>query len=79
MSKVEQWLWVSPHMFVEDNPTEEQESLGHRCTVCGGMGWRWGYNEKDEDERRTCPVCEGVGLLDAHITIEWKPSVKIKQ
>ena len=47
-------------------------SKGHTC----GNGWFWGVDEFRDRVKNTCPLCEGSGMLDAIVTIEWKPSNK---
>lgn len=74
MSKVEQWMWVSPHMYIRDDRTEVRESIGHTCTVCNGKGYCNVMGDDGEDDNVPCSVCEGSGKLDAKITIEWLPS-----
>jgi len=56
---------------------QEITSRGHRCDYCNGNGFFYGLDEFSESVREPCPRCGGSGLLDAHITIRWRPS-KIK-
>ena len=51
---------------------EHFSSTGHRCSYCNGSGGFWGENHRGEATRKKCPLCEGSGMLDAVITIEWK-------
>lgn len=51
-------------------------SKGHTCGYCHGNGWFWGRDEFGDSVKNACPVCEGSGMLDAVVTIEWKPSNK---
>lgn len=51
-------------------------SKGHTCGYCHGNGWFWGIDEFRDRVKNTCPLCEGSGMLDAIVTIEWKPSNK---
>lgn len=51
-------------------------SKGHTCGYCHGNGWFWGIDEFHDRVKNTCPLCGGSGMLDAVVTIEWKPSNK---
>jgi DnaJ-class molecular chaperone len=50
-------------------------SSGHVCPYCKGNGWPWGeYRPGAGVEKAYCSKCKGSGMLDAMVTIEWKPS-----
>lgn len=51
-------------------------SKGHNCGYCQGNGWFWGRDEFGDSIKNPCPICEGSGMVDALVTIEWKPSRK---
>lgn len=52
-------------------------SKGHKCCHCHGEGWIWKDNGIDEREKMDCPWCNGCGLMDAVVTVEWKAGERI--
>jgi len=56
---------------------EELVVKGLRCNYCNGAGWFPGY-DKDESDI-ICPVCKGVGEMDAYVSIRWKSSLDRKE
>lgn len=66
-------LFIEPPLYAARE--EKTESRGHRCAYCNGRGHFTGdVNPYGIEQPRRCPVCGGCGLLDAEITISWKPS-----
>ena len=58
-----------------NKPDETLVSTGHRCEYCQGNGYFWSEQDNDPDPIKTpCPMCNGKGMLDAIVTIKWKPS-----
>ena len=55
---------------------EQLKSLGHVCRYCSGMGYFQPCWYHRNEEPTPCPVCDGTGMVDAIVTIEWKPSKK---
>lgn len=78
MSKIEKQLDICPPAYMGKGLNRENfVSTGHKCDYCKGNGWFWGTEEGSrEDVRKSCPVCEGSGELDAIITVDWKPTNK---
>ena len=71
MSRVKQTVELRPPSC--DVTKEVHTSPGHLCGYCHGVGhFRSPYRDRDE-EPTPCPVCGGSGMLDAIITVEWKP------
>lgn len=67
---------ITPPAFVGGGDMEETiHSDSHPCGYCQGSGFFWRERLR-EFEKEDCPVCNGSGMLDAVITIEWKPSKK---
>lgn len=58
------------------NNKELVVSKEHTCGYCHGNGWFWGRDESGDSVKNPCPICEGSGMVDAVITIDWKPSKK---
>ncbi|RRD01972.1 hypothetical protein [Prevotella sp. OH937_COT-195] len=54
--------------------TERVESRGHSCPYCQGNGFHWQEDDWQERYKKECPICNGSGMLDAVITVEWKAS-----
>ena len=78
MSKNRQVITVSPPLFLKENGRKEQMySPGHTCSYCHGNGWFWSLPDDVRDSvKAPCPICDGSGMLDAVITVEWKPSAE---
>lgn len=69
MSKTENTILLTPpKVRVSGRLTEDFVSTGHVCNVCGGTGWIWGIDRKED-----CPICCGCGELIAKVSIEWTP------
>lgn len=51
-------------------------SKGHVCGYCHGKGWFHG--DLHTDETVPCPDCGGSGEVMAIVSIDWKPSNKVK-
>lgn len=67
---------IIPSEFIgAGNMKETITSNGHSCEYCQGNGFFWGEQQR-ERVKKDCPVCNGSGILDAVITIEWKPSTQ---
>jgi DnaJ-class molecular chaperone len=50
--------------------------LGVTCGYCGGRGW---FSRHDTDEEtESCPICNGTGMVDAKVDVQWAPT-KIKR
>ena len=60
----------APTIKVDD---EKRTVEGLRCNYCWGNGWFWNTDEYGEDFKDPCPMCGGLGKLNAEITIKWKP------
>lgn len=73
MSNKNQFIIITPPLFLNEDRMEFLNSPGHKCSYCHGHGWFWGV-EGLETVKVDCPVCEGSGRLNAAITIEWKPA-----
>lgn len=73
MSSKQQMVWLTP----PDYPSTEEhiESHGHKCEYCHGYGGFAG-DEQRGIAWRECPVCKGAGMMDAIVTIKWRPSKK---
>ena len=52
-------------------------SKGHVCGYCHGKGWFHG--DLHTDETVPCPDCGGSGEVMAIVSIDWKPSNKVKK
>lgn len=46
-------------------------SKGHTCSYCNGKGWYWSESYRGDREKADCPVCQGSGMLDAVIKVDW--------
>ena len=65
---------ITPPAFARGgNMKEVIHSDGHPCEYCHGNGFFWDEQQR-ERVKRNCPVCYGSGMLDAVVTIEWKPT-----
>lgn len=52
-------------------------SPGHLCGRCHGAGGFIGWGSPYGDDVWTvCPLCGGIGKVDAVVTVEWRPSEK---
>ncbi len=71
MSVVRQVIEIRPSAF---SPKENYLSTNFQCPTCHGEGYVWqaGKSPYEGDEKVVCPKCEGTGLLDAVITVEWR-------
>lgn len=74
MSKKQQYILISPPMFLESNNQERIISQGHRCSNCSGNGW-FIDDDLNGQYKTKCPVCKGTGKLNAEITIVWEPDL----
>lgn len=72
MSNIKRQLTIQPPTRQEKN--EKIVSEAHVCGYCYGNGFFWGDDEYGQSVKEPCPVCKGKGVVDAYITIEWKPS-----
>lgn len=61
---------------VRNQKKEMIVSKGHTCGYCYGNGWFWGRDGFGDSIKNDCPICEGSGMVDAVVTVEWKPSNK---
>lgn len=55
---------------------EVHTSPGHLCGYCHGVGYFSSPYREQNEEPTPCPVCDGMGMVDAIVAIEWKPSKK---
>lgn len=46
----------------------------HICPYCHGNGFFYERDDTNEVVKEPCPVCEGSGMLDAYVTVKWKPT-----
>lgn len=46
----------------------------HTCPYCNGNGFFYERDDINEVVKERCPVCEGSGMLDAYVTVKWKPT-----
>ncbi|MBQ3189390.1 MAG: hypothetical protein IJB60_08180 [Bacteroidaceae bacterium] len=60
----------------EKHTKEMLTSSEHVCGYCKGMGYFQPCWYHRNEEPTPCPVCDGTGMVDAIVTIEWKPSKK---
>jgi len=61
-----------PTFIRKSGGKEVLRSGGHLCNSCHGRGWVWDWREPTVGEKVGCPMCDGVGELEAVVTVEWK-------
>lgn len=75
MSKIEDIVRLSPPVAAYFKKDEQLVSKGHCCPECKGRGWYWDMDFSGMSEaKEPCSVCNGTGMVDAVITIQWKAS-----
>ena len=47
------------------------------CTCCNGAGYHFTEDNTGRLVKTQCDVCLGYGELQANITVEWKPYIKL--
>lgn len=73
MSRIEKEIKLFPPDFLQaGRKPEVLVSTRHTCPYCHGNGFF--LTGVVTTERHDCPVCLGTGMLDAYVTILWKPS-----
>lgn len=79
MSRQQQALLITPPLFPKEHPYEMDTFFGFKCSYCHGNGWIPAIGERNECERKDCPVCKGSGRLKAVVTTKWMPDKKDNQ
>ena len=76
MSEKKQSIEICPSERDLSN-VEHLVMSGFRCPTCNGMGnvTNWGVGERDT-KIETCSRCNGSGILQAAVVIEWMPDKK---
>ena len=74
MSRVKRLVELRPPHW--DVSKEVHTSPGHLCGYCHGVGYFSSPYREQNEEPTPCPVCDGMGMVDAIVNIEWKPSKK---
>ena len=76
MSENNHVIKITPPLLIgPDNRHETILSPGHMCTFCHGNGSFCSEMGHDDEEKKVCPVCNGSGILDAAIRVEWSPGI----
>jgi len=79
MSKLNNTLKIEPPKLLGSNHNGETfSSHGHTCTYCNGHRTFSEQVTYDEYKTKDCPVCKGVGKLQAKIVIGWLPDNVLK-
>lgn len=73
MGQLKQVLFIQPPLFIQDHPVVREESRGHSCPVCNGLGKVSGPIYDKNSRFKECPFCKGEKKVKAVITIEWIP------
>lgn len=74
MSTLNNTLTINiPEYISPSNTTEVFNGIITDCLYCNGTGFFSKENSCDSIETNLCPICQGVGQIQAILTIEWKP------
>lgn len=71
MSKTRQILEISSPTV--KNRHERVRGLVQQCNYCCGNGWFWGQDFWGEAVKVPCPLCNGAGKMQPHVSIDWTP------